>query len=74
MGGCGCSEGAGLFPMTGGGAKKSLAKTSPKCLAKTKGTLLTAKDVKTLETCMAKIKSVIEGATCKAKKSPVKKM
>ena len=66
--GCGCSEGAGSFPMMGGSSKskKSPAKKCPKCMAKAKavkGTTLSAKDIKTLETCMARIKSVIEKAS-----------
>jgi hypothetical protein len=63
--GCGCSEGAGIFPMTGGGKGKGMTtKNCPKCSAKanTNTRTLTARDIKALESCMNKIKSVIEGA------------
>ncbi len=65
--GCGCSEGAGIFPMMGGGkgkGKGTTTKNCPKCSAKanTNTRTLTARDIKALESCMNKIKSVIEGA------------
>ncbi len=63
--GCGCSEGAGIFPMTGGGkgkGKGTTTKNCPKCSAKANTRTLTARDIKALESCMNKIKLVIEGA------------